>query len=115
MRAGGVRQNTADDAAVDEGGHLLVRMAFGNACQQWLVETKAANPGLCDGDDCTLVNVGFATAMTVFSAMVVLILKPFADRIEWGDGACTNFFEFKFRILSVLSAYATARRLDSGE
>ena len=71
----------------------IVGWAFGNACQQWLVETKAANPGLCDGDDCTLVNVGFATAMTVFSAMVVLILKPFADRIEWGDGACTNFFE----------------------
>jgi hypothetical protein len=71
----------------------IVGWAFGGACQQWLVEIKAANPDLCDGDDCTMINVGFAAAMTVVSALIILIVKPASDVIEWGDGKCINFIE----------------------
>ena len=75
----------------------IVGWAFGNAFQQLLIEVKTDNPGLCNADgSCTLVNVGFSVAITVFSGIVVLLLKPYADTIEWGDGKCTNWMEDLF-------------------
>jgi len=71
----------------------IVGWGFGNAFQKYLIEVKEDNPGLCYGDDCTLINVGFAIAATLASAVVIFILRPAAKEIECGDSAVINWLE----------------------
>eukprot|EP00966_Prymnesium_polylepis_P258566 5972217-Prymnesium_polylepis.1 len=71
----------------------IVGWAFGGASTQALIEYKEATPGVCFGDDCTLINVTFTLAITMFSAIVILILQPLSQEIEFGDGKIANWIE----------------------
>jgi len=71
----------------------IVGWAFGGAFTQALIEYKEATPGVCFGDDCTLINVTFTLAITMFSAIVILILQPLSQEIEFGDGKIVNWIE----------------------
>jgi len=71
----------------------IVGWAFGNACQQYLVEYKAANPGLCVDGDCTMINIAFSTGMTFLSATVILVVRPASKEIECGDSDWVNWLE----------------------
>lgn len=89
--------------------------AFAFATDKFLREVKAAHPGLCAmtlrGEacvfnanhsaalvpevepDCTGLEIGFASLLTVTSAFVLLKIQPWAQNIEWGDGRCIDFVE----------------------
>ena len=71
----------------------IVCWAFGGAFLQALIEYKEATPGVCFGDDCTLINVAYSTALTLLSALVVFILQPLSQEIEFGDGKIVDWIE----------------------
>ena len=43
--------------------------------------------------DCTAFDIGFASALTLSTGLVLILFNPWATNIEWGDGQCVDFAE----------------------
>ena len=92
--------------------NYMTGWAFAFAAEQQLLELKQQYPRLCwtfasghsqqtngswmaaeGGTDCSLVDVGYAVALTLLSALLLLFIMPFTRKIELGDGALVDWLE----------------------
>ena len=77
----------------------IVGWAFAFAVEALLAEWKAtydlcAPPAEEGGAPiCLWVDMGFVSTLTVFSGLVLVVIRPWAKEIEWGDGTCVDWFE----------------------
>ena len=79
--------------------NYLAGWAAAGALTQAVVELKQAYPIICESSsfgytgDCLGFDLVFAVALTVVLSMIIIIIQPFAERIECGDNSIIDFIE----------------------
>ena len=72
----------------------FVGWAVGSAFLKVLLETAEANPALCsETTGCTGLNIFYSLGVTFGAAFVIILLQPYSQDIDCGDGECVNWFE----------------------
>lgn len=79
--------------------NYIVGWAFSFALEKWVKEMEAKHPELCTASatggkvDCAWLEVGFAVAITLLSALLLLFIKPLTKGIDFGEGALVDWLE----------------------
>ena len=79
--------------------NYIVGWAFAFAMEALLAEWKAkyhlcAPPAEEGGAPiCLWVDVGFVSALTASAGLVLVVIRPWANEIQWGDGKVVDWFE----------------------
>jgi len=73
--------------------------AFANALTQAVIELKASYPILCEAGsfttagDCIGFDLAFAVVLTVGLGLLIIMIQPFAEKIECGSGCLIDWIE----------------------
>ena len=95
---------------------MLAGWALGDACLQLLVELRegslhslcAAPPFEGSPSDCTWLDLGYASLLTLLSSLAITQLQPFTKEIECGDGPWIDYAEDWLEALWQLVSKANA-------